>query len=145
MLVSLLLGGFYLIHRWVTYKNALSKDAAMLAQSLQSLLNPEQVSALTGTLDDLEKPEYANIKRSLSELTETTPLIRFAYLLARQNGNLIFLADSEPVDSAHYSPPGQIFTEATDKDREPFLTGKTVLIQPTSDRWGTWVSALVPG
>lgn len=144
MLVSLLLGGFHLIHRWVTYKNALSKDAAMLAQSLQSLLNPEQVSALTGTLDDLEKPEYANIKRSLSELTETTPLIRFAYLLARQNGNLIFLADSEPVDSAHYSPPGQIFTEATDKDREPFLTGKTVLIQPTSDRWGTWVSALVP-
>ena len=50
----------------------------------------------------------------------------------------------KPADSVDYSPPGQIYEEADDVLRNTFSSGKTVLTKPTTDRWGTWISVLVP-
>lgn len=144
IMISLLVCGLYLNLRWIEHQQTETQVAVMLVESLASQLDPQDISALSGSQEDLDKTEYLSIKRNLSKLVEKTNLISFAYLFGEQNGNMIFLADSEPPDSPDYSPPGQIYQEASDNEWEPFRSGKTVMTEASTDRWGTWRSALVP-
>jgi len=52
--------------------------------------------------------------------------------------------DSEPADSKDYSPPGQIYTEAPDGFHNVFARHTASVVGPATDRWGTWVTGLVP-
>ena len=52
--------------------------------------------------------------------------------------------DSEPPESKDYSPPGQVYEEAPAGDRRVFDTRVQEAEGPVTDRWGTWISALVP-
>jgi PAS domain S-box-containing protein len=144
IVIIALLSAFYLHFAWIRYQSIASSEAIMLAQSLESLMHTKHIAALSGTEDDLKTPEYIMTKRSLSELVKTANPIRFAYLMGERNGRIIFLVDSEPPDSPDYSPPGQIYEEATDVLWSVFKTGKTLLSDPEADRWGRWISALVP-
>lgn len=134
----------YLRFAWSRYQRAASSEAIVLAESLSTLLHPEHIAELSGTAKDLHTPEYITIKLSLRRLVEKTNPIRFAYLMAKQDDRILFLADSEAVGSPDYSPPGEIYEDASDVTRSPFYTGKTVLSAAETDRWGTWISALVP-
>ncbi|MDD3964079.1 MAG: EAL domain-containing protein [Synergistaceae bacterium] len=142
--IVLLIVSLHLRFAWYRYNDIASSEAVMLAQSMESLLHPEHISELSGTEKDLDNPAYIMTKLSLQKLVETNNPIRFAYLLGEDNGSMIFLIDSESPDSPNYSPPGQIYEEAGETDWLPFKTAKTVLTEPTTDRWGTWISALVP-
>ena len=108
----------------------------MLAQSLESFLHKEHVNALTGGAEDLEKTEYNLIKSNLIRLTELSNPIHFAYIFDERDGDIIILIDSEPSDSTAYSPPGQLYYEASDNHRELFQTGKTIITEKITDRWG---------
>jgi len=116
----------------------------MLAESVESVIHPEHILELSGSKEDTAKPEYIMTKLSLSELVKTTNPIRFAYIMSQRNGKIIILLDSEPPDSPDYSPPGQIYDEADEAFRSVFKSDKTKLLGPTTDRWGRWISALVP-
>ena len=71
--------------------------------------------------------------------------IRFAYLLGqRPDGTVFFYVDSEPPDSADYSPPGQVYPEASAALKDTFSSGRETTEGPVTDRWGTWVSGFVP-
>lgn len=142
--ISIILSILYLFSAWNKYKNAASSEAVALAQSLETFLQPEHIAELSGGMEDLETPEYIVIKRNLMRLVETTNDIDFAYLMGMKGGNIIFLLDSESPDSPGYSPPGQVYTEADENTWGVFSTGKTVLSGPKTDRWGTWISVLVP-
>jgi PAS domain S-box-containing protein len=73
------------------------------------------------------------------------PDIRFAYLLGqRPDGTVFFYTDSASSDSADYSPPGQVYSEASAALLDTFSSGKETTEGPLTDRWGTWVSGLVP-
>lgn len=144
IVIMLSLSGVYLHFAWNRYQDIASSEAVMLAQSLESLLHSEHIAELSGTAENIKKSEYGMAKQSLTRLVETTDSIHFAYLMGERDGSLIFLMDSESPDSPDYSPPGQVYTEASDVDLEPFISGKTVLTDPTTDRWGTWISAMVP-
>ena len=129
---------------WNRYNEAASSEAVMLAESVRALLPHQHIAELLGSEEDTAKHEYIATKLSLSELVNTTNPIRFAYLMSQRNGDIIILADSEPPDSPDYSPPGQIYDEADETLRSVFISAKTELTGPTSDRWGTWMSVLVP-
>ena len=104
-----------------------------------------QVTALTGSPGDLTSPDYKALKTQLERIRNDTPQVRFAYLMGqRADGTIFFYADSEPPSSADYSPPGQNYTEASAAVRQEFATGQELTEGPESDRWGTWVTALVP-
>ncbi len=143
ILIIVSISGLYLNFAWNRYEDLASSEAVMLAKSLESLLHPEHVAELSGSAEDLEKPEYFLTKLSLTRLAETNP-ISFAYLMGERDDNIVFLLDSEPPDSPDYSPPGQVYTEAQKIDWKPFKTGETVLTSVTTDRWGSWISVLVP-
>lgn len=142
--IVLLVVALHLRFAWNRYNDIASSEAVMLAQSMESLLHPEHISELSGTEKDLDNPAYIMTKLSLQKLVETNNPIRFAYLMAEKENSIIILLDSESPDSPDYSPPGQIYEEADEIFKAPFLTGKTVLTKPTTDRWGTWISVLVP-
>lgn len=143
-LIVILLCSFYLLFEWNRYQKIVSTEAIILAESVESLLDPVHITALSGKKQDLEYSEYNKLKTSLKDLVAIANPIRFVYLMEEREGNLIILIDSESPDSPNYSPPGQVFEEATEIDFKPFRTGKTVLTKPTTDRWGNWISALVP-
>ncbi len=142
--VVLLLCGLFLHFTWIQFQKSASSEAINLAQSVEALVHPEHIALLSGNLEDMEKPEYYSAKYSLMRFVKTAADIRFAYIYREKNGDIVFLVDSEPEDSSYYSPPGQINDEATAEDMEPLLTGKTTLTEPSTDRWGTWISVLVP-
>ena len=105
----------------------------------------EDLYQLEGTLTDLDTPAYARIKKYLTDVAERRPQSRFVYLLGQNpDGVLIFLADSEPETSDMYSHPGQTYTEASDIIRNMFTEGRESVEGPLSDRWGRWVTGLVP-
>jgi PAS domain S-box-containing protein len=143
-IVVLIACGLYLRYEWEKYDESASKEAIQLAQSLESLLHPQHVQELSGSPEDIGKPEYEMAKTGLMRLVDTTNPVHFAYLMAEQNGNLVFLMDSESPGSPDYSPPGQVYEEADDWAWAPFRTGKTVITPPVTDRWGTWISVFVP-
>ena len=134
----------YLRFSWNRYSEIASSEAIMLAESVESVIHPEHILALSGSEADITNPEYIMAQLRLSELVKTTNPICFAYIVAQRNDKIIFLVDSAPPDSPDYSPPGQIYDEADEDFRSVFKSDKTKLLGPTTDRWGRWISALVP-
>lgn len=144
MISCTLLCGLYLRYIWVKNQRTEEQKAITLTESLASQYNPKDVASLSGSQEDLDNPEYFEVKYNLSKLVETTNLIRSAYLIDERNGIMIILADSELTDSPDYSPPGHLYPEATDNVWESYRSGNTVLIDSADDRRGTWISTLVP-
>jgi signal transduction histidine kinase len=62
----------------------------------------------------------------------------------RTDGAVFFFVDSEPVGSEDESPAGQIYKEVSAEILRAFDTQTEIAEGPYSDRWGEWVSALVP-
>lgn len=134
------LSGWYLSFSWLKYNAVASTKAIQLAESLQALLHAEHVSELTGKEEDLGKHGYLLTKSSLKDLVEITKSIRYAYLIAEQNGEIVLLVDSGEPDMSQTSWPGQVYADAGKEQRIVFATGETVFTEPAKDR----ISVLVP-
>jgi PAS domain S-box-containing protein len=122
------------------------REQMVIKTSLATVgINPSDVAALTGSGDDLNSSVYQSVKKQLVDYRATDPDIRFSYLIGRHpNGIYFFYADSEPPDSSDYSPPGQEYPEVTPAVIRVFDTAEKRTDGPASDRWGTWVSGLIP-
>ena len=130
---------------------ATSEDARMRSELLvqgrlvADTLNPWRIVNLTGVPSELESPDYERIKSQLQLMRSANSKFRFIYLTKQlPDGRVVFLADSESSDSRDYSPPGQVYEEATDTFREVFVTGSETVEGPARDRWGNWISVLIP-
>jgi PAS domain S-box-containing protein len=130
---------------------ARSEDARMRqgmlvrAQMVAAGIGQDELAALSGTPADLDQPVYRTLKARLHRVRQADDLCRFVYLAGIQKGGAIFFfVDSEPPDSEDHSPPGEIYAEASEQFRQVFLTGMPFVEGPIEDRWGNWVSALVP-
>jgi PAS domain S-box-containing protein len=119
-------------------------------------MSREQVQALTGTEADRNTPQYRLLKDKLTAVRAGKPHCRFVYLLGRTTARpaaaapavgrerFFFFVDSETPGSKDYSPPGQLFAEPTAELRRVFDDQAATVEGPVSDRWGVWISALVP-
>jgi PAS domain S-box-containing protein len=138
------LGGSYLYFTWVSIKKEQRENVLQIGRSVGAMISKTDLLALQAKPEDIDKPEYTVIKNNLKAITKVNPKARFAYLYTEQNGKIFFIADSEPEESEDYSPPGQEFTEAQPQDKQPLIDGNETVTSPSSDRWGTWVSVLIP-
>jgi two-component system sensor histidine kinase/response regulator len=144
--VTVLIAGVFFAW-WMIARADREMRAELLRQTrLVSLaVNVQDVQALSGTEADLDNPAYRQLKELLSSLRSADPKCRFVYLLGRKaDGRIFFFVDSEPADSKDCSPPGQVYEEAPAGYRRMFDTKAEVVEGPVTDRWGMWVSALVP-
>ena len=103
----------------------------------------QDLLSLTGTGNDIDTPGYENIKSLLMDIRAVNPDTRFIYINGFRNGNVFFYVDSESVESEDYSPPGQIYEEASPLMHSIFVSEPDGF-EIARDRWGLWASALVP-
>jgi len=123
----------------------LRKDLLARTRLVAEAVNRERIKALTGTEADLSSPDYLRLKKQLAAVRAAEPKCRFAYLLGRKaEGSIFVFLDSEPAGSKDESPPGQVYDEASAGTRRAFDTRTALVDGPYSDRWGRWVSGLVP-
>ena len=108
-------------------------------------INALQVAALNGSAADLGTPDYLALKRQMAAIRLSDPDIRFTYLIGQKpDGTFFIFGDSEPPDSPDYSPPGQSYPEVPAQIVSGYMTGRDLTEGPYSDRWGTWISGIVP-
>lgn len=125
------------------------------ARLVADAVNLESIRKLSGTDADLEDPSYQRLKRHFASVKNFKQEYRFIYLVGRrpvstaaspgQAGDELFIyVDNEAPDSKDYSPPGQVYEEASEGYWRIFDTKKALVKGPFTDRWGRWVSALIP-
>ena len=107
-------------------------------------IDADQATKLRGDSQDTRNPEFARIRARLRALRMANSDCRFAYLMGLRKGRVVFLADAEPESSSDYSPPGQVYEDASAELKTSLRTGVAFVEGPAEDRWGTWVSGLVP-
>lgn len=146
VIVTVLIAGL-LFSWWIVVQADRDMRAELLEKTrlVSAAINIDRVEALSGTEADLNSPNYQRLKEQFITLRTAYPQSRFLYLLGRRaDGTIFFFLDSEPAESKDYSPPGQVYGEANEAYRSVFATRTSVVDGPITDRWGTWVSALVP-
>jgi hypothetical protein len=97
----------YVRYVWVKTENEQSEKIMQIALSIEASLPTENLSALEGKAEDIEKPEYKEIKKKLTDVISVNPRAKFAYIYIERDDKIYFIADSEPETSEDYSPPGQ--------------------------------------
>jgi PAS domain S-box-containing protein len=136
----------------------LLQQTQMVAQAVEI----GRIQALSGTAADLDNPVYLRLKEQLATVRSAYPQCRFIYLIGRRayqnaaagqpapavtaqaDNAVFFFVDSEPSGSKDYSPPGQIYAEVPEGYRRVFSSRTAAVAGPVTDRWGTWVTSLVP-
>jgi PAS domain S-box-containing protein len=115
------------------------------AKIAANCLDYKDIEALSGSEADLDSSVYLHMKRTMEGVVAADRQVRFAYLMGmNDDGEIFFFVDSESPDSKDYSPPGQIYSEATVYTIEAFTSGKEMTAGPDTDRWGTWITAFIP-
>ena len=115
-----------------------------LGQTAAGVMHYDDLIHLNALPEDTLKVQYTIIKKLLAEIKNINPTAHFAYIYLIRDGKVYFMADSEPKDSPDCSPAGQELTEATNVDKSMMNVGSKATIEFSKDRWGNWVSILVP-
>jgi two-component system cell cycle sensor histidine kinase/response regulator CckA len=123
----------------------LRADLLQQTQLVTQAMDIDRIKALSGTEADLEKPEYRRITEQVKAACSINKGWRWLYLMGRRSdGAVFFYLDSEPASSKDRVLPGQVYEEASKSFCRVFETGLPIVDGPYKDRWGMWISALVP-
>jgi len=143
-LLILIFGLMYINYTRESIKNDQSDKVLQISRSIAKIIRIDYLKALEAIPADITKPQYKEIKNTLKAIIGVNNTARFAYLYTQRDGKIYFFADSEPENSQDYSPPGQEYMEAASDYMLCIVSGKEIVTDSVSDRWGTWVSVLVP-
>ena len=145
IILLLICGGLFTLFTIYQTDKQLRLDLLNIGIIASKAIDTQGLSELTGTESDLHSKYYQKKKEQLMDMRSSDPNYRFIYLLGeKSNGSIFFYLDSEPPFSKDYSPPGQILFESTKSIKLVFRNGNGAVEGPTSDKWGKWVSVLVP-
>ena len=115
------------------------------ARIVAMAIHPSWAGSLEGSDNDLANSRYLRLKEQITTIRTANPRIRFVSLMGQnESGQALVLVDSEPESSEDYSPPGQVYDEASETMLATFASGQETVTRPEKDRWGTWISAFVP-
>jgi len=145
-MVFVLLAGTFGVWRLVIQaEREMSEELLGRTRLAAKAVNPEKVRTLTGTRDDIESTNYQQLREQLISIHEADPNCKDVYLMGRRDdGTVFFFMDSEPKNSRDFLSPGEVFDEVAEEDLRVFETGTAAVFGPVTDRWGTWISSLVP-
>jgi signal transduction histidine kinase len=142
--VILIVGTIASLFTYIKVSKSTQETLLKNAASMASIFETNEIASFSGSDNDLNNPAYIALKNKLEKIPQIDNEISFVYLWGYRDKNPYFIVDSEPPTSPDYSPPGQIYTEATEIDHEIFTESLPSTIEMNTDRWGTWLSALTP-
>ena len=135
---------------WLANHQAQTRDhdlrATLLdhAESLAGNINPVRGAALTFTTNDVHRLEFQRLQQQLIDYVYHVPHVKWAYLMARVEGEVRFGPASLPESDPAYTLPGLAYTDAPPAVAEVFASRNSRLVGPYHDQWGTFISAFVP-
>jgi len=146
LLGSMVAGSLVYTGLSMRYKDAaMRRELVTQTQLLASAIPSDLVNALSGTSEDLERPEYHRLKSILQMLRQHAPQCYFLYLAGqRPDGTIFFYIKNVSPESPDYSPPGTAYVEADQEYADAVRRGDTLINGPIQDRWGTWFAAQSP-
>lgn len=118
---------------------SLAAAAGLRNDDIRSVISEISNSGNVGT-----ESEYLEIKGCLNAIVKLDKNIRSAYIYAKRDSTLYNLADSEPMSSADYSPPGTEYRDAPADLFHPFTDNAAFVAGPLTDSRGIWNKVLVP-
>ena len=136
-----------LFARWSALRQEqwMREDLLRDAHQFALTLNVGRIENFAGTESDASTPDYRRLKQQLIAARQINPEWEWIYLLGRKtDGPPFFYIDSGPEGAPNTSTPGQAYKEASDELTAMFGNSHAVVEGPLPDRWGNWVSALVP-
>ena len=116
------------------------------AVSWRRLIETDCINSLSGTAADRQSNDYQRLKAQLIAVRAADAKCRFLYITRRRaDGTVLFLVDSEPPRlGGLLSRPGRSTKKCRQRFSQVFETNTANVEGPVTDRWGTWVSPLVP-
>ncbi len=143
IVIILIVGAFATFYTYKDVSNNTQKTLLKDVASIAIAFDVEDIMSLKGDETDLNNPVYLSLKNKLGDIRAVNEEVRFVYFLGYRNDQVFFYLDSESDTSEDYSPPGQVYDEATDLDIEILKGEKNEGIEFNTDRWGSWLTSLV--
>ncbi len=131
--LCLVSGVFAVTEVYNHYRLKAESDALSFSKAAAAFIDPDSIAKLDAHISDVDKPEYNEIKNSLSEFNKQNSSVAFAYLLAEREGKLFFLADSDPGSSGNSFSPGKEYNKAAAEDFVPFNNQTAVVTRQTNN------------
>jgi len=134
---------------WAGGQRAAARDAEMRvrllkrAVELAGVINPELARRLTFTPGDKGTPVYEVICDQMITVGKAFPQ-RGIYSMALREGKVLFGPESYPENDPMASPPGTAYEQPTAENLQAFTDKRPFTEGPTSDEFGTFVSAMAP-
>ncbi|HPY52197.1 MAG TPA: DUF3365 domain-containing protein, partial [Sedimentisphaerales bacterium] len=131
--------------RWYAKRTDIDMRQRLLRRvvSIARTFRPERVKELSFTDADVGTPSFEYIRQQMIAFSQYLPQ-RGIYSMAMRDGTLVFGPENYRQDDPMASPPGTVYERPSPADMAIFTTGEPVTIGPTTDEYGTFVSALAP-
>lgn len=140
MLIAIGIGAWQAIDQ----KTQIKEDLLEFVKVMSLNVPPQMIESLRGDASDLGNPQYQILKTYLMRAAQIETEARFVYVFGiKPDQTLFFYADSEPVASPDYSPPGQVYSYVSPQDLLVFTKNEPQAFT-SSDAWGRWVSVELP-
>ncbi len=140
--------GCWALATWWLYDQAEGELRTAVLQEARLIANTiprTSLKALSGSSADMDKAEYLEIKAHLVAARQTSDRYRFLSLIGqREDGLFFFYADSEPIGSPDESTAGMLYPDGPKVMGRVFASRLEMIDGPHTDRWGEWMTALVP-
>jgi len=127
-----------------TTNNREYENLTRTAQVIAALIDPTRIEGLSYSQTDLVHPAYIALKKDIVAVKDANPDLRFVYLMAQRDQQILFIVDSEDPRSPDYSPPGQRYGEASPELYSAWNPETESVLEISEDRWGNWISAIAP-
>lgn len=138
------------------YRDKQNGELLIFVNTLKAAINPDRVVTLKGDSSDLDNVDYQRLKEQLTWVVNSSNAVRYVYLMgfdaSRSSDKMFFYVDAQPdkikgleTNPADLAEPGEIYQE-TDADLlNVFKNGGSLVTKvPETDKWGTFISAVVP-
>ena len=148
--VIFFIGTIYTVKAGKSEEADIRSKMFVLTQNFANVLDPQKFTTLQSNLSDETSSDYISIREKLLELGKINKIfgIRWIYTMVPQNGQIVFSVDSIPNDSPDHSPPGDIYTDASkdmiDGVNNAWTSGASSITKPYVDRWGNFITTIVP-
>ena len=118
----------------ITYAATIEKSIDWRSHAPILNTNPNQI----------KESDLAELETQLNRACKANRDCHFIYMLYRDKEDVKFLLDASPQPPSEISHLGEVFAEANAEIKDGLRTRKALVQGPVTDRWGTWVSALIP-
>jgi PAS domain S-box-containing protein len=143
-LIFLILLSVVGLYFWYASVQKVSEEMIQTGESIAIGLSGETMKELKGIPEDEETIAFKSIHKRLGDFKKLNEEVTFVYIYTKKGDDLVFMVDAEPKTSSDYIQPGEIYEEADGYYFVPFQNKEPFVTPAVSDRWGTWVSTLVP-